>query len=253
MADTVLRREEGLLRRIERRPTAAEFSTEVNSTIQARTNNTPAPTRLPPNASIQSIYGRLTELEQQILMNYVDARAAELALQRGHSYPDVRALLQPKTMRMPAFRDPATQELDAGNAAGYPSATYRLKIRTIDDLNTYRQVLERSSRESGLAEARLMVLLGQAGPRQARAQATARATSPWVWAVAQAMATASPSVAASAARPARTPTGQLDPDQVGPRAEQLSELDEGRPQLGHGQTDPGFPGVPGDGRSARGL
>ena len=54
IADTVLRREEGLLDRIENRPTATEFSTEVNNTAKARTNNSPAPIRLPPDASIRS-------------------------------------------------------------------------------------------------------------------------------------------------------------------------------------------------------
>ena len=157
IADTVLKREEILLDRIENRPADARFSTEINNTIRARTNNTTGTTQLPPNAPIRSIYERLARLEQQILMNYLDARAAELALRRGQSYPDVRALLKPDTMRMPAFGDLVARELN--------TAVPRLEIRTIDDLNAYRRVLESTSRESGLAEARLLSLLRQAGPR----------------------------------------------------------------------------------------
>ena len=44
---------------------------------------------------------------------------------------------------------------------------------------------------------------------------------------------------------------QRDAHQVGPRAEQLAQLDERRPQFGQGQSQAGFPGMPGNGRPAR--
>ena len=47
--------------------------------------------------------------------------------------------------------------------------------------------------------------------------------------------------------------GQLHAHQVGPRADELAQLDEGRAQFGHGHAQAGFPGVPGDGGAAAGL
>ncbi len=44
--------------------------------------------------------------------------------------------------------------------------------------------------------------------------------------------------------------GQPDSDQVGPRAENLAELDERRAELGQGQPQAGLPGMPGNGHTA---
>jgi hypothetical protein len=77
------------------------------------------------------------------------------------------ALLEPTTPRMPAFQELVAEEMHRSRGAGSGGpATGRLEIRTIDDLNTYRQVLHRSSRESALAEARLLGLLREASARR---------------------------------------------------------------------------------------
>ena len=47
--------------------------------------------------------------------------------------------------------------------------------------------------------------------------------------------------------------GQPHAHQVGPGAEELAQLDEGRPQFGHRHAQAGFPGMPGDGGAAAGL
>lgn len=162
IADAVLTAEKRALHRVELRPADAEFNSEVNNTLKARANNASAISPLPAEASIEAIYERLAELEQQILVNYLDARAGELALQRGQSYPEVRALLQPNAMRMIPFRELVTEQLGDDPGDNSRSAP-RLEVRTIEDLNTYRRVLDRSSRESGLAESRLTSLLRQTG------------------------------------------------------------------------------------------
>ena len=48
-------------------------------------------------------------------------------------------------------------------------------------------------------------------------------------------------------------SASLHAHQVGAGAEDLAQLDERRPQFGHGQPQAGFPGMPGDGRAAAGL
>ncbi len=165
MAETVLHREEQLLAQIERRPTTSAYRDEVNNTAPARINNEFDMTRPGPDASIQWLHDRLAELEGQIQLNYTDSRAAELALRRGQSFPDVRSLLQPSTSRMPSFQDLVRDE------GSGPLSAARLEIRTIDDLNTYRQVLQRSSRESALAEARLASLVRRVdGPSEGSGQ-----------------------------------------------------------------------------------
>jgi len=177
MAETVLRREEQLLAQIERRPTTSAYRGEVNNTAPARINNESDMTPPRPDAPIQWLDDRLAELEGQIQLNYTDSRAAELALRRGQSFPDVRSLLQPNTSRMPSFQDLVSDE--ALSAA-------RLEIRTIEDLNTYRQVLQRSSRESALAEARLASLVRRVdGPSEGSGQGGSGQTGGYVMGMGQ--------------------------------------------------------------------
>ncbi len=169
IAGKVIDREEQLLQRIEQRPVDA-YGSEINDTQMARANNHLVVTPLPPHASVEELYRRLAQLEAQIQENYTDSRAAELALRRGQAFPEVRSLLQPNTTRMPAFNRLVAEELaqwaasNGGSASGGGGPADRLEIRTIDDLNAYRQVLQRSVRESALAETRLASLVRPPSP-----------------------------------------------------------------------------------------
>ena len=87
-------------------------------------------------------------------------KAAEKALQEGLSFPDTLRRMQPGTTRMPGYRGLAIsvneQHLVDGDT---------MNPRSIEDINRYRDLLGQTTRQSALAESRLLGLVDKLARR----------------------------------------------------------------------------------------
>ncbi|WCJ59817.1 OmpH family outer membrane protein [Fontisphaera persica] len=146
-----------LLNKIEARPLLSHSPTNANDTSMAREGSF---TNYPPlgaDPSVEALYQRLAQYESQIQNDYIHVKAAEWALQRGQSFPEVLLSMQPPSTLMPPFEALISRQTGGTDWRRSPDspASAGLVIANVEDLKNYRGVLGLASLESGLAESRL--------------------------------------------------------------------------------------------------
>lgn len=158
MAAEVRRKQGGLLDRIEARPVPAGVPAEVNDTSAAR--GVPRAVHPPPagEPSVRELYQWIAMLEAEIQAKHLAAEAAARALRRGLSFPEVLGSMRPSATRMPAY-----QALAAAVNAQHGIGGDAMPIRSVEDINRYRDLLGQTTRQSGLAESRLLGMVGSEG------------------------------------------------------------------------------------------
>lgn len=148
------------LDRIDDRPLGPQGSPEANNTSAARLETAP---RVPPPSDdpIQDLYDLLARYEDRIHQLHLAEQAAARALRDGLSFPDTLAALHPSATRMSTFDDLVSE---LATEEGRPGELLPPEgRRSTRDINRYRELLDRTSRQSGLAESRILGLISEAG------------------------------------------------------------------------------------------
>ncbi|MCB1134024.1 MAG: hypothetical protein KDN05_23095, partial [Verrucomicrobiae bacterium] len=159
------------LKKIESRPLHEGARPENNDTNATRASLEQTAAALGGDASVEDLYDQLATFEDRILQNHLANLAAARALQQGTSFPDVLGSMQQSSTRMPGFESLVDavrkQHGITGDILPPPGR------RSTDDINRYRDLLAQTTRQSGLAESRLLGLVSKVGrkpPPQAQAQ-----------------------------------------------------------------------------------
>jgi hypothetical protein len=169
MAEKMRQRKDNLLDRVEVRKLSYSAPADANDTSLAR--NIPQTDNMPlgSDAPVEDMYDRLRAYEEEIQQSHLAVNAAQQALSKGLSFPEVYNSLKSSSSRMLAF-DRLIRDRMKGEEwerSGGSNAAAGLDIRSTADLNNYRGLLGQASRQAGLASARLEGLFGLPRPGQA--------------------------------------------------------------------------------------
>lgn len=154
------RKEHRLLDLVQARPLRAGAAPDINDVSAARDGGPPL--ALAADAGIEQLYERIALHEARIQRNHLGSQAAGKALEAGLSFPEALAAMKQGATRMPGFRDLV---MEVNRQSGL-TGNQMPQPRTIEDLDRYREVLAGATRQSGLAESRLMGMLHQFEGRQ---------------------------------------------------------------------------------------
>lgn len=155
MAREAFDNENQLLDRIESRPVPNGRSKAINDTLIARGMSPDEFPALGEHATVKDLYERIAVHEAAIQEDHLGSAAARKALKDGLSFPDTFRSLQFAATRMPSYPELATS---VNVRHGIQSES--MEFSSINDINRYREVLGQTSRQSGLAESRLLGMAG---------------------------------------------------------------------------------------------
>jgi hypothetical protein len=151
MAREAFEQENQLLDRIEGRPVPDGRPQSINDTTIARGMS---PAELPQprkDATVKELYERIAVYESSIQDDHRGTAAARKALRDGLSFPDTFRSMQHASTRMPSYPELATTVNSQHGIQGE-----EMRLSSIDDINRYRDLLGQTTRQSGLAESRLL-------------------------------------------------------------------------------------------------
>jgi len=149
MANKMREHSNAALDRVEERKLSVGAPRDANDVTAARGIPRAGSPPLPADASAAAMYEMLRQYEQEIQKRNVAVNAAKRTLTEGLSFPEVYASLTMSNSSMPSFDHLAAQQFDGLEKAA------DIAVRSTDDLNKYRGLLDQSSRQAGLARARL--------------------------------------------------------------------------------------------------
>ena len=101
MAETMRRRKDDLLTKVEKRKLPWGAPDDANDTSKARA--IPQADNPPVNASVEELYSALRDYEAEIQQNHLAVNAAKQSLSKGQSFPEVYSSLKAGVSRMPGF------------------------------------------------------------------------------------------------------------------------------------------------------
>jgi hypothetical protein len=157
MAARMRERKENLLKQIESRQLPPRAPADANNTALAR-QIPPAQDNLSADGSysVEQIYETLRQYEVETQQNYLAVNAARQALSKGLSFPDVYRSMKFGSSFMMSFEELIRNQAGGewARSAG-SNASAGLQVGSTAELNNYRGLLGQSSRQAGLAGARL--------------------------------------------------------------------------------------------------
>ena len=160
MAETMRRRKEDMLTKVEKRKLPWGAPADANDTSKARA--IPRAGNPSDNASVEELYAVLRDYEAEIQQSHLAVSAAKQSLSKGQSFPEVYSSLKAGNSRMPSFDELIRMQSRDGEwatSAG-SNASGGLEIKSTADLNNYRGLLGQATRQAGLAQSRLEGLFG---------------------------------------------------------------------------------------------
>lgn len=160
MAETMRRRKEDMLTKVEKRKLPWGAPADANDTSKARA--IPQAGNPSANASVEELYAVLRDYEAEIQQSHLAVSAAKQSLSKGQSFPEVYSSLKAGNSRMPSFDELIRMQSRDGEwatSAG-SNASGGLEIKSTADLNNYRGLLGQATRQAGLAQSRLEGLFG---------------------------------------------------------------------------------------------
>ena len=160
MAETMRRRKDDLLTKVEKRKLPWGAPDDANDTSKARA--IPQADNPPVNASVEELYSALRDYEAEIQQNHLAVNAAKRSLSKGQSFPEVYSSLKAGVSRMPGFDELIKMQLRGNEwmTSASSNASGGLQIESTADLNNYRGLLGQATRQAGLAQSRLEGLFG---------------------------------------------------------------------------------------------
>lgn len=146
---------------IKNRALRAGGSPDDNDISEVRKIINQPPPALGDQVTVKDLYEQLAAFEKRILQNHLANLAAKSALQKGFSFPETLKQMQQGYTHMPSYPDLVDLVRKQHDLEGgiLPPAGHR----TTNDINRYRELLNQATRQSGLAESRLLGLVSQAG------------------------------------------------------------------------------------------
>ncbi|MCF7673773.1 MAG: hypothetical protein K9N23_00235 [Akkermansiaceae bacterium] len=158
MAQEAFDKEDVLLDQVDQRPVPEGLSSEINDTSMARGKAPADYPSLGDEPSVKDLYERIAVHEADIQQDHLATAAANKALKEGLSFPDTLRAMQLAATQMPGYG-----ELIATVNAQHGIEGNSMEVASIDDINRYRDLLGQAGRQSGLAESRLLGMVGNAG------------------------------------------------------------------------------------------
>ena len=160
MAETMRRRKDDLLTKVEKRKLPWGAPDDANDTSKARA--IPQADNPPVNASVEELYSALRDYEAEIQQSHLAVNAAKQSLSKGQSFPEVYSSLKAGVSRMPGFDELIKMQLRGNEwmTSASSKASGGLQIESTADLNNYRGLLGQATRQAGLAQSRLEGLFG---------------------------------------------------------------------------------------------
>lgn len=148
-----------LLDSVDTRPLDPGLPAEINDTSEARESAATPPPAAGGDASVEDLYETLADYEARILEIHRANLAAAEALRNGVSFPDTLRAMQESSTRMPGYESLVEavknqHDIDGDLLPPRPST---------NDVNRYRDLLDQTTRQSGLAESRLLGLVTEIG------------------------------------------------------------------------------------------
>ncbi len=161
----VRQRKNNLLTKVEDRKLSASAPADANNTSSAR-NISQVDTQLGTDPSVEELNDMLKRYETEIQENHLAMIAAKRALSQGYSFPEVYGGLEKSSSKMSTFEQLIDKQTNGKEWKRSPDsrASAGLEIKNTNDLNNYRELLGLSTRQAGLAGARLEGLLGTSRP-----------------------------------------------------------------------------------------
>ena len=101
MAETMRRRKEDMLTKVEKRKLPWGAPADANDTSKARA--IPRAGNPSDNASVEELYAVLRDYEAEIQQSHLAVSAAKQSLSKGQSFPEVYSSLKAGNSRMPSF------------------------------------------------------------------------------------------------------------------------------------------------------
>ncbi|MBB5349890.1 hypothetical protein HNR46_000111 [Haloferula luteola] len=155
------------------RPLHEGITADPNDVSSAREIIDSRPPTLGDGPTVEDFYNQLAAYEDRILNSHLANLAAAKALKEGTSFPGVLESMQQIATRMPDYGSLVDEVKKQHGIDGkwLPPKGHR----STDDINRYRELLGQTSRQSGLAESRLLGLVSKVGrkpppPVQARSK-----------------------------------------------------------------------------------
>ena len=149
MANKIRQHTHASLDKIESRPLPGGAPKDANDVSKARNISQAGTPPLSAQASTAEIYEMLRKYEEEIQKQNVAFNAAKRALSEGLSFPEVYESLTTGSSLMPSYDNLAAEQFE-----GLYKAT-DINVRSTEDLNKYRRLLDQASRQAGLAKSRL--------------------------------------------------------------------------------------------------
>lgn len=166
MSEKMRQRKNGLLDQVEKRKLPPSAPDDANNTSAARNIPRAGNQPLASNPTVKDLYDMLRQYEVEIQKSHLASIAAKQSLSKGLSFPEVYNSLQLGSSLMPDFNELIRNQTNGQdwNRSLSSNASGDLAINNTADLNNYRGLLGQTSRQAGLAGARLESLFGAPRP-----------------------------------------------------------------------------------------